>query len=366
MKLSLLCIVLLIFAAGCASAGIPEPFKSGDEEDETRDHMESVEPDIATPFSQLLAFTYLEDDLRFSVYIVQDGDMRQMSAGEQHSGEQTFSPDGSRLMYMQDGRIYMVNVDGADNRAITPENIAASYPAWSPDGSYIAYIGGLREQPGTYTLYVLTSPGAEPRSLSLSKVLSYRWMADSRSLLVWGEYNDVLGIYRVGAGMDDVTLVSDAPQFAASEYVEFSPDGKSVAYTAETAGEELASDSALWVMGLGDGTTKEIGLLEFETRFQFSPDSQRIAYVSMSDAYLPTLTVANVDGTGQTQLMELDSGDDSGEIRADSPSWSPDGAYIAICSYEKDGSALFVVNADGSGVFRVTPEGGLKYDVAWS
>jgi Tol biopolymer transport system component len=185
------------------------------------------------------------------------------------------------------------------------------------------------------------------------------------SLLVWGEYNDVLGIYRVGAGMDDVTLVSDAPQFAASEYVEFSPDGKSVAYTAETAREELVSDSALWVMGLGDGTKREIGLLEFETRFQFSPDSQRIAYVSVSDDYLPTLTVTNVDGTGQRQMMALDSGDDSGEIRADSPSWSPDGTYIAICSYERGGSVLFVLNADGSRVFRVTPEGGLKYDVAW-
>lgn len=51
----------------------------------------------------------------------------------------TFSPDGSRIMYV-DGptlKVWISNVDGTDPHPLT---FQAAFAAWSPDGARIAYV----------------------------------------------------------------------------------------------------------------------------------------------------------------------------------------------------------------------------------
>lgn len=51
-----------------------------------------------------------------------------------------WSPDGSRIAYVEDGRIHLVNVDGSDPMVVpgTLTSIAEA-PSWSPDGTRLAY-----------------------------------------------------------------------------------------------------------------------------------------------------------------------------------------------------------------------------------
>jgi len=53
-----------------------------------------------------------------------------------------FSPDGRRVAFSQDGRIWTVSTGGGQPVPVSPEGENAAAPGWSPDGRWIAYQRG--------------------------------------------------------------------------------------------------------------------------------------------------------------------------------------------------------------------------------
>ena len=85
--------------------------------------------------------------------------------------------------------------------------------------------------------------------------------------------------------------------------------------------------------------------------------AQRIAFANWA-----TISVINVDGTGRTRLI-----DDEGQgWTYMSPAWSPDGSKIAFGSSRDGGWDIYVINADGSGLRRLTNHGARDDSPAWS
>ncbi len=89
-----------------------------------------------------------------------------------------------------------------------------------------------------------------------------------------------------------------------------------------------------------------------------SPDGSRVALTLSRDGN-SEIYVMNADGTGLKRLTNewaIDS----------SPSWSPDGKRIAFVSSRWGDPHIFLMNADGSGVRRLTDRGTYNQTPDWS
>ena len=71
--------------------------------------------------------------------------------------EPRFSPDGSRLAFSGDGRVYVHSMeDGANEAVVDLSDRLTALPSWSPDGRSLAFLGlgpsGFRESPRMFRL----------------------------------------------------------------------------------------------------------------------------------------------------------------------------------------------------------------------
>lgn len=82
----------------------------------------------------------------------------------------------------------------------------------------------------------------------------------------------------------------------------------------------------------------------------WSPDGSRLVFVRYGTN--PGIWVVNADGTGEAQLAG------NGNDVDDGPVWSPDGTRIAFHSSRNSPNDIYVMDADGANVERLTTEGG--------
>jgi TolB protein len=97
----------------------------------------------------------------------------------------------------------------------------------------------------------------------------------------------------------------------------------------------------------------------------FSPDGQSIAFVSERDGN-PELFTIRADGSVLRRLTKVFALNDH-------PAFSPDGRHIAFVSTRQPAAlpgqawnAVYVMNADGSWVKRLSPAGAGDFSPAWS
>ncbi len=88
-----------------------------------------------------------------------------------------------------------------------------------------------------------------------------------------------------------------------------------------------------------------------------APDGERLAFATCR-TIAQKVYVQNVDGSGLKEISSMRIQDGDGPCP--DPAWSPDGRQLVFVNYDY---GLFVINADGTDLTRLEPEG---YDPAWS
>jgi dipeptidyl aminopeptidase/acylaminoacyl peptidase len=215
------------------------------------------------------------------------------------------------------GHIWVVQPNGGHARRLTDQAGGDSLPAWSPEGTKIAFFRAAND------------PNDPMKAANL-----YVMNAD-------------------GSGQERLTSTYATPGEPA-----WSPDGKKIAYV--DAPDELHSASAIATIN-SDGTGRRILTSQDggPSDPSWSPDGKTIAYIYANyprdDLYL-----MNADGSDQRLLV-------SDPRIAERPIWSPDGKTIAFLGPPGPTSeAIYAVNADGTHLHRISKYRSVYGDFAWA
>ena len=109
----------------------------------------------------------------------------------------------------------------------------------------------------------------------------------------------------------------------------------------------------------------------FDDGYGYSPDGSRILYAQFDSNDIATLFSVKPDGSDPIQLSPPGlSIIDLGFFDRVGATWSPNGSRVAFAAQKlsigRFVSAVFVVNADGTGLHQITPSGVGALSVQWS
>jgi TolB protein len=133
-----------------------------------------------------------------------------------------YSPDGSQIAFISyrtgTGQVWLMNADGSNERQLTFDAVEKDQvPDWSPDGSHLAYAGGVDF--GPFDLYVIDAEGGglqQITSTAENDDFAPTWSPDGTEIAFVSARSDGRFVYIVGADGTGERLVNGGagPQFA--------------------------------------------------------------------------------------------------------------------------------------------------------
>ena len=220
-----------------------------------------------------------------------------------------WSPDGTRLAYVSfEARkpvVYVHSLASGQRKAVAEFRGSNSAPAWSPDGSQLAV---TLTRDGGSQIYLISSNGGESKRITQS------------------------------SGIDTEPV--------------YSPDGNAIYFTSDRGGSPQ-----IYRMNVADGAASRVTFgSTYNVSPRISPDGRQLAYVTRRDGKF-FVAIKEVDSGTETLLT------DSG--REESPSFSPNGRWVMYSTQAGGGEYLMAVTTDGRIKQRLTSSSGDIREPAW-
>jgi Tol biopolymer transport system component len=267
----------------------------------------------------------------------------------------SWSPDGERLVF-SDGDLFVIDVESSKSKLLyhSPDEVA-TYPAWSPDGSLIAF-QVMRQIDSTtfeHDISVIGTDGSGATKLTDEPAARHQehvWSPDGSSIAFTSDREGARGLYVMNTDGGGLTRLTKDLEVAQPRW---SPDGSRIAFQGTSLKSDIyvVRDDGSGLVNLTDHASADFGPT-------WSPDSSRIAFYSQrrkTETSQPDILVVGVDGSGLTPLTGNLSEHDKVKwsINRD-PAWSPDGSRIAFVSQREDTAGLFVMKPDGDELTDLT------------
>jgi Tol biopolymer transport system component len=194
------------------------------------------------------------------------------------------SPDGSKIAYcsLRDNiysQIYVMNSDGSAQKRITDIKTGdACGPAWSPDGTKIAYYAFANPQPSRNPgIWVINADGSNPNKLT-DHGMDPSWSPNGQQIVFASHRDGVFQIYAMNADGSGVKRLTK--HNAEDSNPVWAPDGSSIAYISATSDDRRG----LFLMG-PDGSDPHGVAYSKHQDFCFpswSPDSKTIVFSELN------------------------------------------------------------------------------------
>jgi Tol biopolymer transport system component len=257
----------------------------------------------------------------------------------------TFPGANGKIAFAWNGRrtlgIGSIDPDGANRAGFDTVGRNPRMPAWSADGTKIAYIAGsgLRTMDADGSANTLVVPDTTSHTF----LERPNWSPDGTQL-VFDAYVSPENGFRLFVVNDDGTGLTRIDSPGPDEYYpEWSPDGSSIAYFS-------SSRRGTFIRTMNpDGT----GRVTVTDGFGYggpswAPDGSMLTFVAGrgNDVF-----VVNTDGTGRTRLTSTKRRNEF------TPVFSPDGTQIAFARGSGGGfvpTDIWIMNADGTSPAAIT------------
>jgi TolB protein len=264
----------------------------------------------------------------------------------------------TRMLFLNDDRrIWRVDSDGAGAVPVSPAGVSAASPAWSPDGTRIAYMQFAADGSKPIVLQVLgTGTRTVLPTTSGSQNITPVFTPDGSGLM-FARMNDQ-GVSLYGANVRDLCCVErlTGGRFAENFSPAYSPDGRRVVFVSTRAGGQQ-----IYAMA-ADGTDQDL-LVPFDygdtgnsNAPDWSPDGATIAFHREVGGAPQIYTF---DLAGRRPKQWTSSG------RNEDPSWAPDGRHLVFVSNRTGRRQLFVLDTETARTRQIMTAGSARLP-AWS
>lgn len=247
--------------------------------------------------------------------------------------------------------LYVMDVDGAGQMALTRDQSIALSPAWSPDGSlllFTSYRGGTGPR-----VYVVQATGGKIYPISGRPGLntSAAYSPDGREIACTLSQDGNTEIYLLDARGGSPRRLTSSRGIDTSP--SWSPTGREIAFTSDRAG-----NPQVYVMDRDGSNARRLTYeVDYTDSPAWSPKGDRIAFVARTGSGFDIYT-CQPDGSGARLVVSGGSNEN--------PRWSPDGRHLLFASNREGGTyGLFVTDLDQTPPRRLDTGGKVALSPAW-
>jgi len=251
--------------------------------------------------------------------------------------------------------IYAITADDPSAKLIQAEE--SSNPAWSPDGSKLAFISF---KPGKHSeLYVVNTDGSNRIQLTTSKggggVSCTSWSPDGERLAFSAMADKIAKIFVINADGSDQRLVTEGG------CPKWSPDGKQLAFSRYEASTK-AQRTRVWITNVDGSDARALTEDKIDSIApDWLPDGRGVIFASNWGGRA-RLMIYSSDVAGTVRLIKK-----SDKYDLSYPSLSPDGKVL-VCqvSKERELPSVAVFRLEGTDIKPVfVANGGIQPSVLW-